>query len=517
MSAHLTRSPLPFFVALVACAALAAGWVGGVGGRHVVAAPDETEDEDEGEAPDEPAPDLGEKDVPFVEQVNEAIEKGTKWLLARGDLFDIPGAPDKAAGAHYGLIKGTRFYGGGTGTEYRHPAGPTALALYTLLKCGVEPNHGVIERGFNWLRLNHKITEKWDAGQQYEGYMWKHTDAGGSYEISAMILALTAKYDQQKHTGTGRKKLKIRDRDDMEWLTELVAGLAARRGAPAESSSPKERLGWRYNVPAISLGGGRGGAGVKRGVNVPPHANQDLSSTQLAALALYNAQRFGVEVDVQVWFDIAEFTLAHQEADGPEHERHDPVLARGGYAVPKDFARGFMYIKGSPDGSEGKATGSMTACGIANLLMCRDVLENHRKTKKDYPSSPLASQIEKAVWDGLAWLDRNWSNFDNRNSSVGYHTYYLYALERTMDMLGKNLVGKRLWYQEGAQQLLNRLQRKAVDVPDRKMKTTNEEGIFWETKSTHEPHDVLDTCFALLFLKRATKGVMPPPAAVTGN
>ncbi|MCB9825718.1 MAG: hypothetical protein H6806_11660 [Planctomycetes bacterium] len=515
--------PLAGLLVLVLLAAGLPAGLGAPGASPALAGPDDDDaDEDGKEGDDEPPPDLGEKDVPFIEKVNEAIEKGTNWLLARGKIFEIPGARDEAQGAHYGFIQSKTLYGGGTGPGYPHPAGPTALALYTLLKCDVEPSHGVIERGFTWLKVRHRITQEWDMQGEFDPFTWTHTEAGSSYEISAMILALTAKYDQKKHTGTSRKKLRIRDKDDQEWLVELVEGLVDRRGSPDKDSPPADRLGWRYNMPRIQLGGGGGGrgrsvAGKTRSVNVPPHANQDLSSTQLAALALYNAHRFGVDVDPQIWLDIAEFTLSHQEETGPDHERHDPGLARGGYAAPKDKARGFMYIKGSPDRSEGKATGSMTACGIANLLMCQEVLANHRKTKRTFGTSPLAAQMEKAVWDGLAWLDRNWSSFDNRNSGTGYHTYYLYALERTMDMLGKQLVGKRLWYQEGAEQLLKRIQRTSSQVPDKKMRTEAMDTMFWETKSTHEPYDVLDTCFALLFLKRATRGVMPPPAAVTGN
>ena len=36
--------------------------------------------------------------------------------------------------------------------------------------------------------------------------------------------------------------------------------------------------------------------------------------------------------------------------------------------------------------------------------------------------------------------------------------------------------------------------------------------MFWNTNATHDPKDVLDTCFALLFLKRATRGMAVTPA-----
>lgn len=460
--------------------------------------------------------DLGDKEVPFHEQVNKALTEGVHWLLARPDYF----AERDTEFAHFGLIKGERLYGGGDGPQYRHPAGPTALALYTLLKCEVDPDHPVIQKGFNWLREVHTITERWD-GQDGQGFTWHHTQAGSAYEISAMILALTAKYDQHKKTSASKSavskgKLKIRDPKDREWMQELVDGLVARRGMPTEGGLPKERLGWRYNAPVLTLGGGRGARWTRR-TNAPPHANQDLSSTQLAALALYSAQRFGIKVDPQVWLDIVAFTLDHQEPDGPEHERHNPGYQGHDYGPIKDRARGFVYIKGSSDGTEGVATGSMTACGLANLLIAREALAKDNRTRKHLVDSGLLKQIDTSLNDGLAWLDRNWSSFTNPASRYGYHIYYLYCVERAMDILGKRLVGKRLWYPLGAQEILARQRPVTVKVPLERKGTEERPGVFWMTDSTHEPKDVLDTCFALLYLKRATHGLVPGGPVVTGD
>ena len=440
--------------------------LGGVSPRGLDATPEEPPEQGADET--EPAlPDLGENDVPMPKRINEAIELGTKWLLARGVIFDIPKARDDEKGAHYGLIKGDQNYGGGKGPQYRHPAGPTALALYTLLKCGVDPKHAIIQRGFNWLKVDHRITEKWDANKNLEGQRWTHLMAASSYELSVMILALTAKYDQKKRSGKAtRKRKRIRDKDEAEWLVDLCNRLIEARGIPAKNPKDVDMLGWRYNVPPLTLGATPRGGGKSRSSNVPPHANQDISSTQLAALALYSAYRFGVAAPPAIWMDIARLTLNSQEKDGPKHERHDPRLARGGYAMPQDKARGFMYIPGSTDRFEGKATGSMTCCGLANLVMVRDILSHHRKTKKSYPTSPLAKEIDTAIYDSLAWLDRNWSSFNNTPRGMNYHVYYLYAMERAMDMLGKRLIGKRAWYPAGAQEILKRAKWAKVKVPE---------------------------------------------------
>ncbi len=491
-------------------------------------------------------PDLGDQNVPFEAQVNQAIEQGVEWLRNRASLFSIPGTRPVADGASWGLVKGDRAYGGGDGPQYRHPAGPTALALYTLLKCGVSPKEPIIERGFAWLASVHTITPEWD-GQETQGRtrVWTHLIAGSSYELAAMILALTAKYDQYKKSAQSdeaqrRHKLRIKDRDDRVWLDQLVTALLERRGQPLETATaldagmierlsdpskaqdpPKpegdlppheQRLGWRYNVPHLDLfeASKAGRSSWQRRNNVPPNANQDLSSTQLATLALFSARRFGMKIPDDVWFDILDFTLAHQEEDGPEQERYDPTLAAGGYAQQKDHARGFMYIKGSPDGTEGVATGSMTACGITNLLIAVRALEESPKGRKEFSERGLDRKVTTAVWDGLAWLDRNWSPFMNPSSQYGYHVYYLYAIEREQDLRMKNLLGKHLWYREGAREILQRQQHaKVKDLFDGR--APERDVVFWNTGSTHEPKDVLDTCFALLFLKRATSHLSPAP------
>ncbi len=513
-------------------------------------AEDDASDEGaEDEAPIEVGPgvDLGDQNVPFAEQVNRAIELGSTWLRSKPQRFVIPGT-DGEIGAHWGFIRGDRLYGGGEGKGYGHPAGTTALALYTLLKCGVSPKDPVIKAGFNWLKSFHKITPEWDdrdtSGR--ERY-WFLAVGATSYELSVMILALTAKYDPYKKSSQSqvvrrRGKLRIKNKSDRVWLTQLVDALIARRGQPAtgavrldkstlrrlhdtrkeepypeppEGELPprEERLGWRYNPPRVNLtaggGGGRGGGksvdSLVIGGNPGLHGNQDLSSTQLAALALFGAHQFGVKIPQSVWEDIVEFTLDHQEPEGKEHTRHDP----GNPNPPVDRARGFMYLKGSPDRTEGLATGAMTACGVANLLMAKQVLGESSKGRKAWSERGWDRTVDMAIWDGLAWLDKNWSPFTNPVKN-GYHTYYLYSIERAQDLRGKNLIGKHAWYPEGARQLLSRAQAAKVGDPfDERAPEQN--AVFWNTQSTHQPKDVLDTCFTLLFLKRATRGVAPGP------
>ena len=82
----------------------------------------------------------------------------------------------------------------------------------------------------------------------------------------------------------------------MFWLIELTQGLIDRRGYGDPGASSEEKQGWRYNTPELTLS--RSGGSWIRKSNKGHIANQDLSSTQFAALALFSAQRFGVKVPV---------------------------------------------------------------------------------------------------------------------------------------------------------------------------------------------------------------------------
>jgi hypothetical protein len=70
-----------------------------------------------------------------------------------------------------------------------------------------------------------------------------------------------------------------------------------------------------------------------------------------------------------------------------------------------------------------------------------------------------------------------------------------------MDLVGNKMIGEHLWYSEMGQQLIDR---------------QAEDGS-WDSNSTHEPRQVLDTCFALLFLKKATEGQIPFPSVTGGS
>jgi len=403
--------------------------------------------------------------VPLQKRVEKAVQDGVKWLKQRQ-------LPDGS----WGLIEGDAAYGGAKGgVEYKHPAGATALALYTLLKCKEAYNDPVITKGFKYLRDKQKLP-------------------GGSYETSMMLLAVTAVADPFKKVKASEAqgdKVKFPSGDWRDWAQKLHDALIAKR------AKEKGLLGWRYQI---------------ENVQAAPGGNQDMSSTQLATLALLSAERCGIKTETKVWNDIITFSMKQQADDGAEWDRAvydkkkgpdgakpapggaDPD--KGRYAPPpgtkaaKDKCRGYSYIKlDSLPAHEAQPTGGMTACGVCNIMCARYILT--RREDKIF-AGRNQNDIQQSIYDGCAWLDANWSTFENPNRS-GYHIYYMYCCERAFDLIGNNLLGKHYWYAEFAQELVARQSAKG----------------FWDTKSTHRPTEVLDTCFALLVLKRSTKGGIP--------
>ncbi len=188
-----------------------------------------------------------------------------------------------------------------------------------------------------------------------------------------------------------------------------------------------------------------------------PTGSLDLSNTQYAALALRTAAKAGHKVPRPVWNRFADYALKLKE----EH--------RNPYA-----ACGFGYH--GPDAP----SGSMTAAGVGILAI---VDEQMRRKRGD---------VKTGIQQGLQWLADHWDVRRNVKPSAEegeqhrYLGYYLYGLERVGGLLGVGRIGEHDWYREGAS-FLTESQKK--------------EGS-WAAPRWGEEQP--NTCFALLFLSRAT-------------
>ncbi len=199
-----------------------------------------------------------------------------------------------------------------------------------------------------------------------------------------------------------------------------------------------------------------------------PDGATDLSNMQYAVLGLWAASKRGLEAPPKVWQNVLRRVRSYQDDEG-----------------------GFSYR------GDGKATGSMTSAGLTVLALTRGALE-----RAGALNSRSERQIDEDLERGIDWMTRHFDVSKNpmpHGSDGGenrWFYYWLYGMERVGGLVGRERFGPRDWHWEGSQALL-RLQ--------------GAEGGW----ATAYGETLPNTCFAILFLQRATKTLSGPNAKPT--
>lgn len=196
----------------------------------------------------------------------------------------------------------------------------------------------------------------------------------------------------------------------------------------------------------------------KNGLWAYPDKHWDLSTTQFALLGLRAAASVGIDIPKRVWKEAIDgILICGMPFDG----------------ITQPVIRGFSYYPGHPSSN----TLSMTTAAVASLELCRQQLGGK------YPQlSRKATQ--RASKEGLAWIEQNFTVARNFGYAPSYHYYTLYGIERVGALHDISKFGEHDWYNDGAGFLVA---------------GQNANGA-WPNTSASLP----DTCFALLFLRRAT-------------
>ncbi|MBQ3388660.1 MAG: DUF4159 domain-containing protein [Thermoguttaceae bacterium] len=205
------------------------------------------------------------------------------------------------------------------------------------------------------------------------------------------------------------------------------------------------------------------------------YGTADNSNTQFAVLALYEAQKAGVEIPESVWREIEEYWIRLQNSDGS-----------WGYRAAFDRKSGRLAAK-NPSGS---GTGSMTCAGIVSLWIAdsrRVSGASAAGERIDCCTGDLSESNRQRIEKGFAWLGEHFSVKSNPGSGA-YLYYYLYGLERAGRLTAQRFFGSGDWYREGADYLLGL--------------KPNGFSRFWKAGSSGETLDVIATSFALLFLSK---------------
>lgn len=270
------------------------------------------------------------------------------------------------------------------------------------------------------------------------------------YEVAISMLAVDAYYTPMGEQEAIRKgQLKEFKRnlspEHLEWMKKAVAWM---------ERAARDTGEWGY---------------------VDPSGRPDLSNTQYAILGLHAAGRCGVWADEDLWLRAFKQLVNLQQPQGPP-VRYTPKLSEGSTTEIAAEARGFPYeMKGLP-------TGSMTCAGVACIALCRDALS--RMKAKKWTARENAKALS-AMKDGVGWLSEHYHVRANDPIHRDWYFYYLYGLERAGTLAEFDRLSGHDWYYEGACVLL----------------ATQHEGGHWQDSSWVWLHD---TCFAVLFLKRAT-------------
>ncbi len=391
----------------------------------------------------------------FMKRVDEAIARGADWLKKQ----------QKEEG-DFGESSGPTY--GGGGNAYHNKPGICAFSLLALLKSDVPHNDPVITRGFAYL----------------QGYVDKKENPISNYDRGVILMAVEAIHESAVAGALKKAGKKTTERvgDFKEPRYSLTPqNMKFVHGIVKDLQEQQTREGgWRY-------GKGFGHIG----------SDEDISATQIVLLGLKSAVRMRVPVDPRAIKKAMDFVVASQEKEGPKVEcpRDFRPGDRSTYvSLGDDRARGWAYIKKGGKPGEEQVTGSMTCAGVGCLIIAKSILGRQLPKK-------VWDQIDRSIYDGFAWLMTNWSVSQNPQHGRGRHYYHLYGLERvgTLGMYEK--VGAHWWYREGAEVLLE----------------GQDPGGFWDNKDEIAPTDILDTCYALLFLRRGTVPVGDVMTPRTGS
>ena len=178
----------------------------------------------------------------------------------------------------------------------------------------------------------------------------------------------------------------------------------------------------------------------------------DLSNTQMAVLALNEADMAGIELTPDCYLKVQKLYLDRQRPDGGWN-----YGMRGGFQDRRDpnpdDPEIVPYVNGPyPNGSYG----SMTAAAVATLFITRDFLYRGVGCPcRNERSGRRPKKLDDAIDRGLAWLAKNFRADKHPFGSTNWNLYWLYSCERVGLAAGVKYFGTHDWYREGAERVVD--------------------------------------------------------------
>ncbi|MCR4314918.1 MAG: hypothetical protein NUW37_01070 [Planctomycetes bacterium] len=352
-----------------------------------------------------------------------------------------------------------------------HVMGGTALCLLALVHSGViEREDRRIQKGIEWL---------------YQQYLdLKAHDLLRTYDIGVTLMLLEVRPVQfnPRRTEAQQQRTPL----ELDWIKEMVAWIEEKRNSSGF---------WSY-----------------------PHGQGDHSNSQYALLGLSSAARMTVDVSTpEFYIPVLNHFLDTQDQSGPAVPPFGPTVDMRSTDSNFANARGWNYQEGW------LKTGSMTTAGVVTLAVIHDRLTELDGRRRRFYDLQLQGRTTKSIFDGLGWLGKYFSVERNPaapSGDGGWHYYYLYGLERAGALTGQEWFGQHDWYKEGAQYLVDH------QLDDGKWDTNAAGNLPAHIQAVQDQEDHpfavnqwTDTCYAILFLKKATKPVpnLAPPPVTQGH
>jgi hypothetical protein len=353
--------------------------------------------------------------------------------------------------------------GDGTWSHMYH-IGATGLAGLTLLECGAGPDDRAVKAAAKAvregsLRLNN--TYSLALGILF---LDRLDDAADTPLIESMTIRLLA---GQADDGGWTYTCPEVNAEESRALTARMRGAELRAGRAGAGKLPAKG---RRTEAHLSREAKDALARLTKGFYPAPWT--DNSNTQFATLALWVGRRYGVPVDK---------ALKRVEQRFRSTQRRD-----GGWA----YASG---EEGRVRGPVGVSTATMTCAGLLGVAIGHGVRAGEARTRNPKAGKRNIGK-DRALINGLKALagavgkpageGRRRKRNTETPTAGGRAYYFLWSLERVAVALDLKTIGKKDWYAWGAEVLL------ANQRPDGSW--VGEYG-----------GSGADTCFALLFLKRA--------------
>jgi hypothetical protein len=334
--------------------------------------------------------------------------------------------------------------------------GSTALAGLTLLECGAKADDQAVLRAADAVRrASPKLTYNYAISLAIL-FLDRLGDAGDIPLIESLTVRLLA--GQSSSGGWSYYCPAVSDAE----VRRLQAKRAARRELVGRREMPKPG-GVKRTVKDLSPEIRQQLALLRRMGGMAVQMGSDNSNTQFAILALWVARRYGLPVEDALKRVGMRFRNS-QQGDGG-----------WGYFDANMRVRGPMT----------RSTASMTCAGLLALAVANGETSEKVRERKPGGKPPRDISKDSQVRKGLLALSTAIGRRPSDDRSVGGRTYYfLWSLERVAVALDLKTIGKKDWYAWGAAILLANQQSDG-----------SWQGSYGDCGA--------DTCFALLFLKRA--------------